>query len=273
VQFDDDTRVTPATGGGYDAEVGGRWDGAPGVPNGGYLLSIATRALQADMPLPDPVSVSALFLRPGRHGAAHVATDVVKAGRRIGFGTATLTQDGKDVVRVQAAFADLGRDDVPDLAYERHTPPDLPPVEDCLDPTTLRPEAASHAESSVMGRLELRFPDLPGWAQGRPTGNPTSSLWLRMRDGRDPDPLALVQFADGMPPVVADLGVWSTTVELTVHVRSRPAPGWLRAKVDTRHVGHGFHEEEVELWDSAGALVAQSRQLALVLPMSATGGR
>lgn len=266
MQFDEDTRVVPADGGGHDAEVVSRWDGAPGVPNGGYLLAIAVRALAADTALPDPVSVSALFLRPGRHGAAHVETSVLKSGRRIGFGTATLSQQGADVVRVQAAFADLDRPDAPALAYERNLPPQLPAPDDCLDPTTLRSEAATHAEKSVMGRLELRMPELPGWAQGHPDGNPTTELWLRMRDGREPDPLALVQFADGMPPVVAELGTWSTTVELTVHVRAKPAPGWLRARVDTRHVGHGFHEEEVELWDSTDTMVAQSRQLALVLP-------
>ena len=47
----------------------------------------------------------------------------------------------------------------------------------------------------------------------------------------------------------------------------------MRARVDTRHVGQGFHEEEVELWDSTDTMVAQSRQLALVLPMDAIGGR
>jgi acyl-coenzyme A thioesterase PaaI-like protein len=273
VQFDDDTRVDAAAGGGWDATVGSRWDGAPGVPNGGYLLAIAVRALAAEVTLPDPVSVSAVFLRPGRHGPAHVTTSVHKTGRRVAFGTSTLTQEGGDAVRAQVAFADLTRADAPDLAYEREAPPALPPLEDCLDPTTLRPEAAAHAENSVMGRLELRFPDLPGWARGAPSGTPSQALWLRMRDGREPDPLALVQFADGMPPVVADLGAWSTTVELTVHVRARPAPGWLRARVDTRHVGGGFHEEDVELWDSTDTLVAQSRQLALVLPVAGSGGR
>ena len=272
-QFDDDTRVDPAAGGGHTATVGGRWDGAPGVPNGGYLLAIALRALAGEVELPDPVSVSAMYLRPGRHGAAHVGTAVRKAGRRIAFGTATLSQDAGEVVRVQAAFADLARADAPALVHERLTPPDLPAPEDCLDPTTLRADAAAHAENSVMGRLELRMPELPGWARGRPSGHPSAALWVRMRDGREPDPLSLVQFADGMPPVVADLGVWSTTVELTVHVRARPAPGWLRARVDTRHVRHGFHEEEVELWDSTDTLVAQSRQLALVLPLDAIGGR
>lgn len=34
----------------------------------------------------------------------------------------------------------------------------------------------------------------------------------------------------------------------------------------TRFVSGGYHEEDFEVWDSAGALVAQSRQLALLAP-------
>ncbi len=34
-----------------------------------------------------------------------------------------------------------------------------------------------------------------------------------------------------------------------------------------RFVGGGYHEEDFEIWDSAGALVAQSRQLALTMPL------
>ena len=59
----------------------------------------------------------------------------------------------------------------------------------------------------------------------------------------------------------------SSTVELTVHVRARPAPGWLACRVATRYVTSGYHEEDFEIWDSGGTLVAQSRQLAL-LPAS-----
>lgn len=66
-------------------------------------------------------------------------------------------------------------------------------------------------------------------------------------------------------PVVLDLGeAGSSTVELTVHVRARPAPGWLACRSTTRFVAGGFHEEDFEIWDSTGALVAQSRQLALL---------
>ncbi len=89
---------------------------------------------------------------------------------------------------------------------------------------------------------------------------------MRLADGRDPDLLTLPLLVDAAPPVVLDLGEGgSTTVELTVHLRAEPAPGWLACRVVTQHVQGGFHEEDFEIWDSTGTLVAQSRQIALLL--------
>lgn len=267
--FDDDTQIFHSADG-WRATVSDRWDGASGVPNGGYLLAIVTRALLADVGMPDPLSVSAIFVRPGQHGAALVTTDVIKVGRRVGFATGTLCQHGVEVVRAQVAFGDLERTDGPHPCFESGAPPQLPAPQDCLDPLDAMPAVQVAVDRSVLGRLELRLPTLPGWVAGTPGGDPAMTLWLRMRDGREPDVLSLVQLVDGLPPVVADLGGWSTTVELTVHVRRRPAPGWLRARVITRHVSNGLHEEDVELWDSTDRLVAQSRQLALALPLGGT---
>jgi acyl-CoA thioesterase len=90
-------------------------------------------------------------------------------------------------------------------------------------------------------------------------------FWMRLADGREPDLFTLALMVDAAPPAVLDLGErGSTTLELTVHLRARPAPGWLACRVSTRHVRDGFHEEDFEVWDSTGTLVAQSRQLALL---------
>jgi hypothetical protein len=88
--------------------------------------------------------------------------------------------------------------------------------------------------------------------------------WVRFSDGRAADPLALLQVVDALPPTSFDLGLasWAPTVELTVYVRGLPAPGWLACVVTGQLWQGGWFDEAAEVWDSAGRLVAQSRQLA-----------
>lgn len=94
---------------------------------------------------------------------------------------------------------------------------------------------------------------------------------MRFKGGREADLASLPLLVDAAAPVVLEIGEGgASTVELTVQLRGAPAPGWLACRVATRHVIGGFAEEDVEIWDSRGELVAQSRQLAL-LP-SAEGG-
>jgi acyl-CoA thioesterase len=89
--------------------------------------------------------------------------------------------------------------------------------------------------------------------------------WMRFTDGREPDVAALPLLADTFPPAVLDVAnsAWVPTVELTVHVRGRPAPGWIAASFRTKFLSDGYFEEDGELWDSTGRLVALSRQLAV----------
>ena len=84
-------------------------------------------------------------------------------------------------------------------------------------------------------------------------------------DDHDVDPVGLLMVCDALPPVTFDLGRpgWAPTLELTVHVRAVPAPGWLKVSHRTRNLAGGMFEEDCEVWDSAGRLVAQSRQLAM----------
>jgi hypothetical protein len=53
-------------------------------------------------------------------------------------------------------------------------------------------------------------------------------------------------------------------VELTWHMRAVPVAGPLGVAARSRHVSGGWFDEESEVWDAAGQLVAQSRQIARV---------
>ena len=118
-----------------------------------------------------------------------------------------------------------------------------------------------------MQRYEMRIdPATAGWFEGTPTGLGHMRAWFRMRDGRAPSTIMLLQVVDALPPVAHDLGVsgWVPTLELTVHVRAKPAPGWLRISTSSVNFASGFLEEDAEIWDCADRLVAQARQLAKV---------
>lgn len=77
-----------------------------------------------------------------------------------------------------------------------------------------------------------------GWALGAPSGKGEMRSWFGLADGRDPDPLSLLLAVDALPPTAFELGIsgWVPTVELTVHVRCRPAPGPLRVSITTRNL-------------------------------------
>jgi acyl-CoA thioesterase len=258
--FDTDTEVTPdGADGEFRAEVTDRWNGTAGAANGGYLLSMCTRAIGRRVPFPDPIVVSGFYLRPGMAGPARISTELMRSGRTTAFAQATLAQGGKEVVRATAAFARLGQDG---LKFLDAAPPDLPPPQECagvpLD---------SFGLATIAGRIEFRAAELPGWYTGHPSGRPASEFWMRFSDGRDADLDSLPLLVDSTAPSVLELGVTATTIQLTVHLRARPRPGWLACRTGTRFVSGGYYEEDFEIWDSGGTLAAQSRQLALVLPL------
>jgi acyl-CoA thioesterase len=260
-EFDTDTRLE-GDGPAFTARIGERWSGHASV-NGGFLLALCTRALGRVLPFPDPLVVSGFYLRPGSPGLAHVTTEVIRAGKTTAFGQASLWRDGKEVVRATAAFTDLRQAAARaanGVSFAGLAPPDLPPPQEC----PLLP-ADSVRGITIAQRFEYRTPSMPGWAIGQPSADPTAEFWMRFRDGREADMISLPLLVDAAAPPVLEVGVRSTTVELTVHLRARPAPGWLACRAVTRHLAGGYHEEDFDIWDSAGTLVAQSRQLALVL--------
>jgi hypothetical protein len=146
-------------------------------------------------------------------------------------------------------------------------PPDFPALADCVDLGHWRGTTAADGTAGYAAQVEvLMDPSTTGWRRGEPSGRPEMRGYFRLREGRDPDAYVLAMAVDGLPPVVFGLGVtgWSPTVELTWQLRALPSPGWLAVQTSCRHVSGGWFDEEAEVWDSSGRLVAQSRQLARV---------
>jgi acyl-CoA thioesterase len=261
-EWDEQIAVVEQQPGRYAADLSAGWLVGGGV-NGGYQLAVLGNAISSALPAkPDPISVSAYFLSPGAAGPARVDVDVRREGRTVATVAAELVQDDTTRITALATYGDLGAwpDDVRTTAEEI----ELPPREQCVSNALAPPEVRRMAP--LMDRFEMLFhPDQVGWAVGSPSGEGVLSAWFRMADGRDPDPLELLMVVDALPPVTFELGHpgWAPTLELTAHVRARPAPGWLKVRHLTRNVAGGMFEEDCEVWDSAGRLVAQSRQLAL----------
>jgi len=259
-------RATAVAGGPerWTAEVDPGWTVA-GRPNGGYLLALATRAALAAGDQPHPLAVSAHFLSPAGLGPAELAVARLRAGRSLATTSVTLVQEG---AARMAALVTAGRlDPGAGPAWQRDGgPPVLPPVEDCLP---ARPELPGGVPVNLLRHLDLRMdPATTGWFAGQPGGTLDMRGWVRFSDGRAPDPLALLQMADALPPSSFDLGLpgWAPTVALSVYLRALPAPGWLACGVRGQLWQGGWFDEQAEVWDSAGRLVAQARQFAGARP-------
>jgi len=260
--FDAATTVRRAEGGGLIAELDPGWDVGGGILNGGYLLSVVGRAAVLESPHPHPVALSASYLRAPAAGPAALTVVPGTAGRTLAHSLVTLSDGAGPALAVQATTATL--DDGPS-AYSEPMP-DVPPVEECFSLAEHRHLAPAGVQVPGLSlRVDTRLDaSTAGWAFGQPSGEPVLRAWMRFADGREPDPLALLTFADALPPTsfaMGNLG-WAPTVQLQVLVRALPAPGWCLVEARSSESAGGWVDEDYRIWDSTGRLVAQSRQLA-----------
>ncbi|MGO8883760.1 MAG: thioesterase family protein [Streptosporangiaceae bacterium] len=272
--FDEATAVSPRGDGLYDALPDSRFaliapgGSAPPAVNGGVLIATVLRAVLDSSPHPHPIATSAHFLRVAALAPAQVQVTWLRQGKTAATARATLVQDSLPVLEVTVTTGRLvaGESEAEGLSWTGE-PPDLPPIEECvaLDPW---PGTAGPVETAgYAGQVRLLLdPAVSGWRRGEPAGRPEMRGYFRLREDRDPDAYLLALAVDGLPPVVFGLGAtgWAPTVELTWHMRAEPARGPLRVAARCRHVSGGWFDEEAEVWDAEGRLVAQSRQIARV---------
>lgn len=266
-QVEAETSVRALGAGRYTARFDASWNIGTN-PNGGYTLSVALRAMLDVVTHPDPLSVTAHFLRPARADHdAEVTVEVVRVGRSTTNVTATVVQDGTPRLIAHAVLGDLTQAAAGAAPDPRITlaPPDAPGPDRCID----RRRLGQGLELPILSRVDVRIrPDQVAPDPARPA---VVEGWIRLADGAAPDPRWLPLFADAFPPALrtrmGPVG-WVPTIELTVHVRRRPRPGWILARFECDDVEGGRMIESGTLWDSTGAVVARCRQLGLVLARS-----
>jgi len=257
-QFDTDVSVTPLGDGRYDAPIRDGWD-INGNANGGYLMSLVANAMRAESGRAHPISVGMHYLAPGPAGAGTVTVRVMKSGKRFTTVAATLSRDGRDLVTALGVFGDIDSSVPPHaVSLDRI---EVPPFDEC--PT----RSGEAMPLGLMSKLDIRIhPDDTGFARGEPTGEALCRGYFSFRDGRESDTLSMLLAADAFPPVMFNrfgMQGWVPTIEMTVHVRGVPAPGPITCAFRSRVIQGGMYEEDGEMWDSTGQVVALSRQLAL----------
>ncbi|MCB0965203.1 MAG: thioesterase family protein [Ilumatobacter sp.] len=263
-EFEQATAVAPRGDGTYDATIHDGWD-IMGNANGGYLIALAARAM-GDAAGRPPLSLTAHYLAPGRVGPVTVDVDVVRAGRRMAVvrGTVVSAEHGP-AMALLGTFADQPGPEQAGPSVIDAAPPDLPPFEQCVP---AGPPVAMNVSGFGHRVVCAYHPDDTGFREGNPTGTAMVRGWFEFVDDTDIDAFGLMVALDAFAPVCFNREEfppsWAPTLELTTHIRETPAPGPLRCVFRSRFIQNGMFEEDGEVWDSRGVLVAQSRQLALI---------
>lgn len=263
--FDRDTAVTRVAEDEFAATLSRDWWVFTGA-NGGYLAAVVLRAL-TERVADQTRSVRSLtvhYLRPPSEGDVTITTNVVREGRSLATLTATMAQEGREIALAMAAFSRPR----PSMTFSDAPMPAAPPVEET--PPSQWPE-------DLFPPIARRFHYRPVGTEAVFAGLPEARVaaWTRLREPAPLDPVLLSLVADALAPAVfpkASAPVAATTIDLTVHFRAPadepPGDGWVLATFASRVGVDGFVEEDGEIWTPDGRLLAHSRQLALVVPLT-----
>lgn len=257
-QFDQDTAVTPLGNGQYEAQLSDRWKVVLG-PNGGYLMAIVLRALQAELADAEraPRSLALHYLAAPAAGPLQVSVQTERSGRNLSTLSTRFSQGDRLIGIGIAAFGKF-RDGI---EFNDWAAPKVPA------PDTLNDWDPFGGHGPVFlknWRLRNALEEDPAHAR---TGG-----WMQLAEPHAPDALSVAAMTDTwFPPLFmrAERPIPLPTIDLTVHFRTdmsrlQLAPdAWLLGVFETRLAADGYCEEDGCLWDASGRLLAHSRQLAV----------
>jgi len=256
----DDTAV-------YAAELNPHWTIGPKI-HGGVMLALCAKAASSAVGVAAavPLAVSASFVWAPDPGQVWLTATVRKRGRQVNLVDVELSQQAGDIRKVAVrAVVTVGvaeGADTPLLATDTIAGQMTPEPPDHVE--AIGPGHPLAEITHLAAGCEIR-PDMTGLWNTAPGQTPATRIWVRPR-GERPDLLFALMCGDISMPVTFAVGRtgWAPTVQLTAYLRGIPADGWLRVSAGTTQIGATWFDEDHTVVDSAGRLIVQTRQLALV---------
>lgn len=234
-------------------------------PHGGFLAALMLRALKTTIDDPSrPVrSLTVHYIAPPTDGPVEVKTATERVGKSRSSASARLEQDGETKAIALAAFSSAWES----VEWAEAAMPDVAAFGD-LDPLPV--------DNGITPRFFENFdarPAIGDWPFSE-AKRAFSGGWIRFAEPRPVDDLAVAAFADAWMPSVfvrLDRPMAVPTVDLTVHFRTAlpPAGGdpedYVLVDFRTETAADGFFVEDGEIWSPNGTLVAQARQLGVLM--------
>jgi acyl-CoA thioesterase len=267
-RFERDTAIERTAAGIYTARVDRAWWVQRG-PNGGYLAAIILRALRAEVDddTRAPRAITVHFVSPPDEGEIAVHTTIERVGRSLTSVSARTFQASRLLALAVGAFS---------------KPRAAPGFCDLVMPVVAPASAIEHRQPpaeapEIARRWDCRWGIGQPPFEGRTSHEAVAGGWIRLEEPQPLDAVAMVAVADAwVPPLFSrtDEMLAVPTVDLTVHFRSElPHSGMAAdehalAVFRTTVAAEGFLEEDGEVWAPDGTLLAQSRQLAAIMPMA-----
>lgn len=269
--FDRATALTSSGGGRFSVDIDAGMYAAGGA-NGGLLAAMILGGMTTalDNPAKTPRSMTLHYVRPAMEGTAEIDVTIEREGRTMSQLTARLSMAGKLVTFAIAAFA-TDREGTPE--WQDLAMPDAPRPEDVPGQDPPGPGFRQYFDvRPVWGGSPFATEGGGPSAGGQDDDGDHSTVggWLRTREPRPLDHLSVAAFTDAWFPVVfarraSELSV--PTIDLTIHFRSpvEATEGYCLGRWRSTMARGGFVEEDGEIWTEGGVLLAQCRQLAVMV--------
>ncbi|MCP3955904.1 MAG: thioesterase family protein [Desulfobacterales bacterium] len=254
--FEQDIHLSPDGESRYTARVSDNWS-INGTPDGGYLMALLARAAMAHSKKKGLSVLTANFIARSEPGPAELIVSKMGATRNFDRWQVSLAQNQAEKLRSMVTLMNPAPGQA-GQRYEKHAPM-LAPAETCI-------KFGEMSGYTLFDNMDVLLdPGCSGWIAGDLDARSELRGWIKFRDDRPFDPPALMLIADAFPPpifVSQGMVAWVPTIELSVNIRNLPDTRWLKCVFRSRFLNGGMVEEDGEIWDEAGELVAISRQIA-----------